>query len=74
MDDLVFTGDSFSADWLAYRISRDAAGWRWNCMLGEEFATGTEPTEERAITMAKKLRRSSDRSKYPAKNRPVDAT
>lgn len=57
MDDMIFTTGTFHKDWLAYSIRQDAAGWRWACtLLNEEFAAGTEPTEERAVAMAQAVR------------------
>ena len=57
MDDMTVTSGTFHKDWLAYTIRQDAKGWRWTCsLLGEEFAAGTEPTEERAVTMAQAVR------------------
>lgn len=56
-DDCTVTADVFGKDWLAYTINQDAAGWRWTCsLLGVQFATGTEPTEARAIKMAQAVR------------------
>lgn len=57
MDDAVVTAGTFCKDWLAYTIRQDVGGWRWACtLLGEEFAAGTEPTEDRAVKMAQTAR------------------
>ena len=55
--DAAVTAGTFCKDWLAYTIRQDPLGWRWSCtLLGEEFAFGTEPSEERAVAMAQTVR------------------
>lgn len=57
MDDLTVTSGTFCKDWLAYTIRQDLPGWRWTVtLLSKEVATGTEPTEERAVAMAQMAR------------------
>jgi hypothetical protein len=57
MDDMTNSAGTFRKDWLAYAIQQDSNGWRWTCtLLDMQFATGTEPTEARALTMAQAAR------------------
>ena len=60
------TAGTFRMDHSAYSIRQDSADWRWSCTLsGEEFATGTEPTEGRAVAMAQVVRRARFTAEVP---------